>query len=663
MSEPACSRSTFWRRLFALAVATNVVVDAVLLTLGTDLVLGNFGAIPATPGSLAAYAVGSAVVDAWLVLCLWILAFPFLRRFGGGRIRCASLGLIIATAPTLLAAIVSYRVHSILGGMVRTRLIADSLTDLSTVSSSVAEAWILGIDEAIFVAAVGGLLCIPLLARRFEAQSGATPIGVPSLRGLVLVAVAAGGVGTAALAASRSQSDVVRLGLPRKASGQLLHAGIERLTDWDRDGWGWLSRPSDPDPFDGSIFPYAVEIPGNGIDDNGIGGDGPAVVPTAPEDRAEIAHAGTRPVPILMIFLEGFRPELVDFSLDGKPVAPFLSALARSGVSSTRAYVHTPWTLQSRDQLFRGRVDEDRRGRSLIDDLHDRGYFVAHFSGQDDSYGDSAADLGFDRADVFYDARQDLDRRTSRTTASVSLQVSWKTLLDRVEHFLANPVDGDRPLFLYVNVVDTHFPYTHSELDEIVASPELPRNDIRIDNAARIHRTYVNAAANVDRALERLVVAWRAYHADRPTALLITGDHGEAFYEQGTLGHGQTIDALESRVPLIVQGLRTRFHEPIAISEIRERLLDALADPDPTGLPELVADPNKRIFQYLGSLAEPERIALRGIAGTTVLDLHENLAWQLGPDDERLEAAPSTDEVDRLVWTWEQVQRAQRASR
>ncbi len=82
--------------------------------------------------------------------------------------------------------------------------------------------------------------------------------------------------------------------------------------------------------------------------------------------------------------------------------------------------------------------------------------------------------LGLDRVDDFYDARADMDFRVSRSTSAGGLQVSSKLLTRRVEEYLADFNSPD-PLFLYVNIVYTHFPYTHDELDNLLGvSPLTP---------------------------------------------------------------------------------------------------------------------------------------------------------------------------------------------
>ncbi|MEO8629650.1 MAG: hypothetical protein ABI612_16355, partial [Betaproteobacteria bacterium] len=70
-------------------------------------------------------------------------------------------------------------------------------------------------------------------------------------------------------------SESMGFGLRWTPSGQLFTTVLNRLSDVDRDGYGLLRNPRDAAPFDAAIHPYAVDIPGNGIDEDGLAGDLP----------------------------------------------------------------------------------------------------------------------------------------------------------------------------------------------------------------------------------------------------------------------------------------------------------------------------------------------------------------------------------------------------
>jgi arylsulfatase A-like enzyme len=317
-----------------------------------------------------------------------------------------------------------------------------------------------------------------------------------------------------------------------------------------------------------------------------------------------------------------------------------LNALAARGASSERAYAHTPHTFASRAQLFGGTLTPRAEQRTLVDDFAALGYQVAHFSGQDDSFAGSARYLGSARADHYYDARQDLARHTGRGTSAGALQVSWKRVEERVAEFLDGRQD-DRPLFMYLNLVDTHFPFDHAELDPILGAERLERGEIREANRARVVAAYQNCAANVDRGIERIAARLRA-RAPGELAIVVTADHGEALYEEGYLGHGQDLDDAQTRVPFIVAGIGGRWPEPLGVADVRGLLLQNLQQPGP---PRLEPEPRHRLFQYLSRIDIPRQIALRGVDSQARYDFRS--ADFTGDASAR----------EPLIWTWEALAR------
>ena len=316
-----------------------------------------------------------------------------------------------------------------------------------------------------------------------------------------------------------------------------------------------------------------------------------------------------------------------------------------------------PWTLDSREQLFTGALVAGADRTTLVDDFKGRGYTVAHFSGQDESYGDSVSRLGLARADFLYDARQDVERRTSRSVAPVSLQVSWKTLLSRMDDFLAAWHDSG-PLYLYVNIVDSHFPYWHPEIDPILPGPELRRSDIRERNADHVRAGYANSAANVDLAVARVVAAFRQRIGGDDHAILVTADHGQALYEEGLLGHGQSLAEEQTRVPFILWGVGGDWPEPLGPADVRQLLLrnlDGREGGDPPRA-RFVPDPERRVLQYVPSLSNPSRIALQGLDDRLEYRFGDRLA-RVARDGSRVSLPSSGPAFERLVWRWETLQR------
>jgi arylsulfatase A-like enzyme len=460
-----------------------------------------------------------------------------------------------------------------------------------------------------------------------------------------------------------SVSEAVGDGLLRKPSGQALQMVIGQATDVDRDGFGLIGRITDPAPFDSAIFPYGVDVPGNGVDEDGVAGDLPPHAAKYVETETSTAPWQRHP-DIVLVVLESFRADLVGAQLDGQPITPVMTALAAGGLSLPRAYSHNGYTVQSRFHLLAGSLIAYRGARTLIDDARANGYRVGYFSGQDESFGSEEYRVGFDRADVSYDARADVANRYSTFATPGSLAVPFQAVENRVTGFVRDRGGSSQPLFIYVNFEDTHFPYSHDGVETIVSSVRLPRAQITAQNRAPLFKMYANTAANMDRAIGRVLDVVRQTRGREP-AVIVTADHGESLFDEGFLGHGYGLNDAQTRVPLIVSNLPMRVPDPFSQIDLRPALNEALRAP-PDRLAVAVADPVERpVFQYLGGLARPRQIAFVRRGERFIYDFRGGRvftsqgSWtrvgEIGPPDQ--------DELRKLINQWEWMNQAQRQHR
>ena len=651
-----------WLGMWAGCALLLTCVDAVLL-MRTQHYFGRarFSAdVLDTPAQVGGFLLSSLALDAFAVVLAWGVLLPILKRLPLRPISRWGLAGAGGVVGPLVADFVLWELQRILGDAMDLRLLTTLAGGLPQEMLAQAGPYLLPLVAALVVGGIALLVVLRVLGQR----TGAARFDPPGVRRLLAtVAVVAVIVGVS-LPVLCADGGGMCGALGRKPSGALAALMVQHATDVDRDGFGLMARLRDPAPFDSTIHPYALDLPGNGIDENGLAGDHPQGLRPPPSGPGPARDWKRRPH-LLFVLLESFRADLLDSELGGREVTPFLNRLAAEGARLDQAYAHSPYTWVSRAQLLQGRLGPRVGAPTLIDDFRDNGYFVAYFSGQDDSFGGSRELLGLDRVDLFYDARRDRDSRTSRSTTAGSLQVSWKTVVRRVSEFL-DGYDFERPLLLYVNLVDNHFPYHHAGLDDILGVEPLPQADIGPEMREELWATYANAAANVDRGVERVVVELRARLGGADHAIVVTADHGESMYERGYLGHGQDLGVAQTRVPLIVWGIGGEWPEPFGLSELRGQIQRNLPERGAGEVPRprVVQPAGRELFQFGAELVRPRLLAMRRVDSALHYDLLRGELLYEG-SDRRLTPEVPEDERARfatLIWTWEALARQSAAA-
>ncbi|HEY3355755.1 MAG TPA: sulfatase-like hydrolase/transferase [Polyangia bacterium] len=658
-------RPAAWLTLSVGAAVVASLLDALLLERKMGLFRGGFLANAALPtlGGRLAFAAVSLCADVALVAPLAGLALMAARRVRLGAWAGRFVALAVALVPIAAFDFVSYELASFLGAG------ADLSLMFQLVRLDVRELLAVGGSYLLHPAGIGlcGALVLALVTWRLHRVHPAPePRRRASWRARLGVAAALVGC-VAVMTAGRVASEAIDTGLRHKASGALFGLLVTTVTDVDRDGYGLLQLPPDPAPLDARVHPYALDVPGNGIDEDGVGGDLPAAASHYAEGPAAPPPWRARP-DVVLILLESVRADAVGARLGGRPITPVLDALAARGITARHAYSHNGFTYQSRFHLLSGSVINGRGGTTLIDDFKRQGYRTAYISGQDESFGGQEFAVGFDRAEFVYHARTEPQRRFTAFATPGSIGLPFTVVEEQVERMLA--AGDERPLFTYVNLYDTHFPYRHDGVKPLVTDISLvTRGKISRGSAAAIvpgrreelRAMYLNTMSNVDRAIGAIVAAVTRARGRAP-AVIVTSDHGESLFEGGFLGHGYALNEAQTRVPLVVSGLGMAVHEPLGHAEVRDLIWEALSRDPAAQAPTLVQDPERRVFQYIGELDRPRRIGWRTLAGQVVYDFKAGTTLEAEGGPERL-ARGAVGPAVPLIQRWEAMMLARAARR
>jgi hypothetical protein len=617
------------RRVLRLswAGAARLTLPAVILvTLLAELALaerkyglfgGGFGQSQALDAPLEILAFAAAVV-ACQSLLLW-LAYRLIRRlhgkkgdsplfhfnfafFGGG----GAIAILVAKYQALafFSDAMSFQIIRNLGG--------GSLVD--------ALRYVLS-DAGLILVALGGaalFYVIALLVLR-RAARGVPPLPdcwgpdrrrlAAALAAVPLLLFAANRVPDARAAAARFDGVIAVSTL------------LEQATDFDRDGWSLFSWPLDRQPFDAARHPYALDIPGDGIDQDGFGGDFAFAGEPAPPPPPVIAG---RKRNVILIVLESTRADSIGRRVDGRALTPTLSALAAQGSSARAAYSHVGFTTQSLQSLFTGELAPADGRQSLVRDFLANGYEVGVFSGQAEDFGGTADLVGLRRASIYVDGGTLRNERAFTFAAESSIAVDGRLLLREFDRRLGRREAWARPHFLYFNLQSAHFPYYEPLMDRVLPGEPIPRGEIEAGNRDWVAHTYWNAVAYNDRLIGALLGRLRRLGVLDDTLVVVTADHGESLFDDGFLGHGHMLNEQQTRIPFILSAPGIAIPPVIGLADMRDLILSAAgADPPPR--------PRPAIFQYLGSLDRPGSIGTVDAAGNrTIFSLFEESVWTSG---------------------------------
>ena len=393
--------------------------------------------------------------------------------------------------------------------------------------------------------------------------------------------------------------DAAKLGvLTRAPYASLLITTIRRLFDRDHDGYSPILGGGDCNDHDPAIHPHALDLPGNGIDENCSGADAHPFVPQPqpPASVPPIAGAPRR-YNVVLVHVEAVRPDHMSMNGYRRPTTPRIDRFKEGAVWFRNAYSTAPSTRFALSQIFTGlevpRIPQKRgsgvdywllpEATTLAERLAPAGYDTVGYTL---SYVlQHIHDVGQGFREWTTPWRVDEWKETYHDASELTTNAA-------LEYLKATPQDGTKPYLLFLHYGATHDPYIkHGE------NAAWDYGDEPID-------LYDSALNYEDAQLGRLFDALDA-RADRDrTVVLVYSDHGELFGEHGFTKHGNTLYQPDVRVMLLAKmpGAAPRaIDAPTALSDLSATILHL------TGLPP---DPKSQAWDlvpYMQGAPMPSR--------------------------------------------------------
>jgi arylsulfatase A-like enzyme len=322
----------------------------------------------------------------------------------------------------------------------------------------------------------------------------------------------------------------------------------------------------------------------------------------AGDARGEVSRQPPRPPNIVFVLIDTLRPDHLGCYGYARNTSPNIDRIAAQGVLFEKVFSVAPWTNPTIASLFTGRYpqaifppakhrDAIRQAlpeqlETLAERLKREGYRTAALVDHPGISRRWNYDQGFDTwVPLFHKG----GFRVWGVTNAEFISREFDAVLAR---------GGKAPVFVYLHLVYPHRPYIPPPPRDILFGPGFKR--LEESEKQGVVNRYDGEIRYTDDLVGMILESLKRRGILKRTAVVITADHGEGFWEHGLAGHGNSLFNELLRVPLIVslpgsgRGVRRRVEQPVSNIDLYPTLLDLAGAAPPPGTD------GRSLLRYLG---------------------------------------------------------------
>lgn len=299
-------------------------------------------------------------------------------------------------------------------------------------------------------------------------------------------------------------------------------------------------------------------------------------LPPRPQPVIAARPTTTAPPNVIIFLVDTLRRDHLSLYGYKYPTSPQLASFGREAVVCDQAWSQCSWTSPTVASLFTGEYPSAHGVVTHEEQLHaDFTTIAEHLKSRNYKTRAVVANTGIG------------DRRGYEQGFDTFLYMQRKNARELVD--AAAPLLGESPFFLYVHVMDSHYPYHVAEapFDALVRVPpgavirpkmlsmtklrggEYVPSEIELEYMRSV---YDSEIAYVDHNFGRLVQLLKDRKLFDNTMIVFISDHGEEFNEHGSYYHGHTLFNEQTRVAMVIKPptpfVSSHLKEPVQTIDI-----------------------------------------------------------------------------------------------